>query len=546
MVRPTALIHPQREPASPRPAATILLLRDGTDGVEVLMTRRSPTASFAPGAFVFPGGAVDEDDGCARVQALSDAHADQSPELRRFIVAAIREAFEELGVLLARDAQRTPVVATRAARLAADRDTDFLAMLEAEGLRLALDDVRWFAHWVTDRDLPRRFDARFLMARLPPGQIAVADEREQFEPVWVAPSRALARHDAGDFPMIFPTIRTLRRMAGARSSDELLALAGAAQPLWVSSPRAGRVGGEIVRFSEEESPFGELALVSPDGQIVHDLDWQCERAVPLLRHVARLTAPNPGRMTGPGTNTYLIGDEQSGFVVIDPGPPIDAHIDRLRTLIGDRLRLILCTHSHPDHSPGAFMLQQGRDVRIHGLASAATAAEHSIFVPDESIADGARFEAGGVTIRAIHTPGHAANHVCFFIEEDRLLFSGDHILNGSTTIVGPPDGNMRDYLDSLDRLAALDSAFILPAHGHVIGSPTKAISDLIRHRLKREGKVLEAIRRLPGKGLEDLVTIAYDDTPKELHGIAQRSLFAHVEKLIDDGVVRPDQAGWRA
>ena len=551
MVRPNALLHPQREPAAPRPAATILLLRDARDGVEVLMTRRSASASFAPGAFVFPGGALDAADESPRARALSDAHPAQSDDIRRFAVAAIREAFEELGVLLARTADRAFASPSMVGRLASLRDQDFLSMLDAEGLRLALDEVRFFAHWITDRDLPKRFDARFLMARLPSGQVAVADDREQFEPVWVSPATALARHDAGEFPMIFPTIRTLRRMRTARTSAELLAQCGESTPLWTSSPRAGRLRGAVERYAEEESPFGELELVSPDGQIVHDLDWQSERIVPLLAHVARLTAPNPGRMTGPGTNTYLIGDARAGFVVIDPGPPIDEHIDRLYAHVGSGLKLILCTHSHPDHSPGAFMLQQrmanaGGSVRIHGLASADTAAEHSVFVPDAAIADGERFHVGGVTIRAIHTPGHAANHVCFFVEEDRLLISGDHILNGSTTIVGPPDGDMRDYLDSLARLAALDSAFILPAHGHVIGSPEKAIADLTRHRLKREAKVLDAIRRMPGRGLESLVTLAYDDTPSVVHGIAQRSLLAHALKLVADRTVRSEGEGWVA
>ncbi|MGE0311154.1 MAG: MBL fold metallo-hydrolase [Lautropia sp.] len=551
MVRPATLLHPQREPAPPRPAATILLLRDAADGVEVLMTRRSPSASFAPGAFVFPGGALDVADGSPRAVELSTPRATQTQAFRAFAVAAIREAFEELGVLLARDAGDAFVDPDRVARLAAARDQDFLAMIGREGLKLAVDEVRFFAHWITDRDLPRRFDARFLMARIPPGQQAVADDREQFEPVWVSPAQALARHEAGDFPMIFPTIRTLRRMAQSRTAAELLARCGDETPAWMSSPRAGRVRNEVVRFAEEETAFGELELVSPDGQIVHDLDWQSERVVPLLRHLGRLTAPNPGRMTGPGTNTYVIGDAASGYVVIDPGPPIDAHIERLHAHVGDRLSLILCTHSHPDHSPGAFMLQRrladaGVAVRIHGLASAPTAAEHSRFVPDEPIADDARFAAGGVTIRAVHTPGHAANHVCFFVEEDRLLFSGDHILNGSTTIVGPPDGDMRDYLASLARLDTLDAAFILPAHGHVIGSPSRAIAELTRHRLKRESKVLDAIRRLPGEGLEQLVTLAYDDTPTALHGIAQRSLLAHALKLVADGSVVADGNGWRA
>jgi glyoxylase-like metal-dependent hydrolase (beta-lactamase superfamily II) len=153
-------------------------------------------------------------------------------------------------------------------------------------------------------------------------------------------------------------------------------------------------------------------------------------------------------------------------------------------------------------------------------------------------------ELGDVTLRAVFTPGHAANHVCFFLAEDRLLFSGDHVLNGSTTIVNPPDGHMGDYLRSLDRLATLEPLFILPAHGHVIGSAKESIARLKAHRLLREKKVLDAVTTLPGSDLPDLVPRAYDDTPREAHGIAQRSLLAHLEKLRDDRRVRAQGSLW--
>lgn len=546
MVRPHKLLHPQREAVATRPAATILLLRDHPDGYQVLMTRRSMRASFAPGAFVFPGGALDPGDASERARALSRARQGQTPEHQGFAVAAIREAFEELGVLLASPHDQAGHV-DQATVAAMDRayGADFLAQIEARQLTLAVDEIWWLAHWITDRDLPKRFDARFLVARMPAGQEPKADNSEQFEPVWVAPAEALRRHEAGDFDMIFPTIRTLRRMAKWTTIDALLEACTDEGPSWISCPRAGYLAGRVERYSEDESPFGELELTSPDGQIAHHLDWQSEEPVQLLRDIWRLTAPNPGRMTGPGTNTYVLGNEDDGFIVIDPGPPIEEHVARIARLVGNRLKLILCTHSHPDHSPAAPMLKKLSPAPILGLPSADTAEPHSFFRPDQALTDGQALQLGDITLRAILTPGHAANHVCFFLVEDRLLFSGDHVLNGSTTIVNPPDGHMGDYLRSLDRLASLEPLFILPAHGHVLGAAQQGIARLKAHRLLRERKVVEAVAARPGADLPQLVTLAYDDTPREAHGIAQRSLLAHLQKLRDDGRVRTDGKGWQ-
>src|SRR5512137_2196548 len=207
MVRPAQRLHPQREPAPVRPAATVLLLRDTPQGIEVLMTRRSMTASFAPGAYVFPGGGVDALDADAHPQATrratqSDLHLTQA-------IAAIRESYEELGILLARRPDGAMADANDLAAL--DRKAPFVAQCAARGLTLAASEVFVLAHWITDRDLPRRFDVPFLVARMPHGQHPVADGTEQFEPVWVRPQDALRRHEAGDFFIIFPTIRTLQR-----------------------------------------------------------------------------------------------------------------------------------------------------------------------------------------------------------------------------------------------------------------------------------------------------------------------------------------------
>jgi len=512
------------------------------------MTRRSLSASFAPGAYVFPGGGIDAAD--AQGHALAQRRPGQSDEHLTQAIAAIRESFEELGILLARRADGTAADASDLAQL--DRHAPLLPQCQAQGLTLAADEVFVLARWITDRDLPRRFDVPFLVARMPHNQAPVADEREQFDPVWVRPADALARHREGSFFMIFPTVRTLERLLHFPDVATVLqACAATEEPLWTSCPRAGLLVGHEARYMEGDPPYGELALVCPDGQMLHPLDWQNEQPVPLLKNVQRLTAPNPGVMTGPGTNSYLVGDPRTGYIVIDPGPNDPEHLERLWRAAGGDIRLIICTHSHADHSPGARPLQalclnagQGHGVPpVLGLPSAPTARAASHFTPDRAlqhqelltlISQGLEPEITH-TLQVIHTPGHAANHLCLVLVEDGLLFSGDHILNGSTTVIDPPDGDMTAYLDSL---ALLDDAcaehhidFILPAHGHVLGAARQAIAQLRAHRLQREAKILRVMQALPEGTMDEWVALAYDDVPERIWPVAKRSLLAHVERL---------------
>lgn len=583
MVRPNTHIHPSREIAPLREAATVLLWRDGASGPEVLMTRRSAQASFAPNAYVFPGGGIDASDRAwARMESAHDAHdlvafrASQPQAHRVGALAAIRESFEELGILLARKADGA--WCSQADIDGLDRQGDFYTQVAARGWQLAADSVFMLAHWVTDRDMPKRFDVPFFAARMPDGQTPVADEAEQFAPEWVSPRQALARHARQEFLMIYPTVRTLHRLAAFDGVDAVLAAcaksADGESPLWTSCPRAGLMHGQESRHMEHEPPYGELALVCPQGQMVHELAWQHERPVPLLQHVARLTAPNPSAMTGPGTNSYIIGTPATGYVVIDPGPNVASHIQRLADATGADIRAIVCTHSHADHSPGAKPLQAlcvraGRTPKIYGMASAATARESACFVPDVDLALLLNDERSAyipcgldaentfkITLRAIHTPGHAANHICIVLEEDGLLLSGDHILNGSTPVIDPPDGDMTAYLASLDVLAAAcdayDIRFILPAHGYVLsacdarlgsgctgameapeaqGGARRVIEALKSHRFKREAKVAAALQAKPGASMDDLLAQVYDDVDTRLWPVAARSLAAHVQRL---------------
>lgn len=546
MTRPHYLLHPQNVPVTPLDAATLLLLREHADGgVEVLMTRRSERASFVPSMYVFPGGGIEAQDGEAGDDVIH-SRPGMDAFTRSAAIAALRETLEEMGVLIAIHADGSP--ATQADVEAIDRHAPLWPQLRARGLKLDIAQTWQIGHFTADRNLPRRFAVPFFVARMPQGQTPEPDNREQFEPVWVHPAHALQRFEAGAMPMIFPTIRTLMRLATMGNTDAVLAAVDNG-PLWKYSPRVGMLRGVEERYTDDEAPYGELAMVCPDGQHLHALDWQSEHAVPLRKNLLRLTAANANVMTGPGTNSYLVGEAATGYIAIDPGPKDGAHVKRLFDAAGGDIRAIVCTHSHLDHSPGAFLLQalcvlQGKPKPvIYGLPSADTANAASQFTPDIALQDGERLtltanRAEGKithTLRAIFTPGHAANHLCLLLEEDALLFSGDHILNGSTTIVNPPDGNMADYLDSLDKLDAVCAAhnveFILPAHGYVLGNARLVIAGLKNHRLAREAKVIAAMRAQPAGSLQDWVAHAYADTPQPLWKLAERSLIAHVERI---------------
>lgn len=252
----------------------------------------------------------------------------------------------------------------------------------------------------------------------------------------------------------------------------------------------------------------------------------------LSARVRRIVAPNPGLMTGPGTNTYIVGEND--LVVVDPGPAEPSHIAAILDCVGENLKFIACTHTHPDHSPGAALLAEATGAELIGRVTEDDRHQDLTFQPAAQMEDGDCISGAGWTLRAIRTPGHVDNHVCFLLEEEGMVFAGDHIMNGSTVVIVPPGGNMADYIASLRRLLDYDVKVVAPGHGELIPDCRGEVEKLVRHRLMREAKVASALGSAP-QSLDDLVTTVYDDVDPVMHEWAKLSLLAHLIKLEDEG-----------
>ncbi|ODT08533.1 MAG: MBL fold metallo-hydrolase [Mesorhizobium sp. SCN 65-20] len=277
------------------------------------------------------------------------------------------------------------------------------------------------------------------------------------------------------------------------------------------------------------------------------------QAVPIADGVVRLTANNPSPFTFHGTNSYIVGKDT--LAVIDPGPDDDAHLDALMRFIAGRpVSHILVSHTHRDHSPlaarlktltGAKTVAEGphrtaRALRL-GEVPALDASSDTDFVPDLAIGDSGLVDGDGWALRAVLTPGHAANHAAFALEGTGILFSADHVMAWSTSIVAPPDGAMSDYMASLDRLIERDDRFYLPGHGGLVTAPQKFVRGLKAHRKMRERAILERLAA-GDRSIPDIVKAIYRDTDPRLFGAASLSVLAHLEDLVGTGRVVSDGA----
>jgi glyoxylase-like metal-dependent hydrolase (beta-lactamase superfamily II) len=258
--------------------------------------------------------------------------------------------------------------------------------------------------------------------------------------------------------------------------------------------------------------------------------------------VTRIVAPNPGPLTGPGTNTYVVG-RGDDCVVLDPGPDDALHLERVLAASAGRISRILCTHSHPDHSPGAAVLRARTGAPVYGLPAPDDGFQDASYAPDAGLAEGEEIPLNGDRLTALHTPGHASNHVCFVLESSRLLFTGDHLMSGSTVVILPPDGSMLQYLGSLERLLGHELGAIAPGHGSVIPDAHDDIRRVLAHRLKREGRLVEVLSGRGRASLDELLPQVYDDVPRFMHPAARYSLLAHAIKLAEEGRVVEEEEG---
>ena len=266
--------------------------------------------------------------------------------------------------------------------------------------------------------------------------------------------------------------------------------------------------------------------------------------VQVAEHVRRITAPNASPFTGPGTNTFLLGDP--AWAIVDPGPDIDSHLDAL-VRAAPAARWCFVTHTHRDHSPLAARYCAATGAAAVGLPPPAGLGQDPSFVPQQQPARDLRYAGPqGLSLRAIDTPGHASNHVCYLLEPQALLFSGDHILDGVSPVILAPDGDMRAYLESLRRLKAYAIQAIAPAHGRLLTRPVDVIDGLIAHRLEREAQVLLELRTLGVTSIEALLAIVYRGLQPALSGLARCTLEAHLIKLQHDGLAEQRGELWHA
>ena len=544
-------------PATPKPSATLILLRDAVEGVEVFLMRRTDQAAAFSGAYVFPGGAVDPHDHAEHWQSLGidDANASRQLDLERggaaYALAAIRECFEEAGLLLAYDASGAPV-RLDAVGNAADQEglrkalaageINFVEFCLEHQLHPVIDQLIYFDHWITPFAEKRRFDVRFFLAAAPAEQIASHDNSETVAHAWLKPADALQRFKAGEILLVTPTVKTLEALAAHHSVAEIIAHFSRPRTIRSTLPYIARDNKGKRVLLPGDYAYAEIAKRDTE----HSGTLNCELiagvATPLSPTVRRMVAPNPGIMTGPGTNSYLVGHNE--VAVIDPGPADESHIDALLQTSGGPIRWIFTTHTHPDHSPGATLLKARTGATVLGMAAPAEGPQDQTFAPDRLVTHGDRFTVDGITLRAIHTPGHASNHVCYLLEEERLLFTGDHIMQGSTVVISPPDGDMTAYLESLRALLDLDIDYFAPGHGYLVGQPYQVVEHLLVHRKGREDKILRVLRSQPAATLDSLLPAVYDDVPLQIHGAAKRSLLAHLIKLQTERRVAESNGQW--
>lgn len=542
----------------PRDAATMVVVRDAPAGMEVLMLQRADSSDpldHHGSAWVFPGGTVDPSDRqwhgfCAGADdAVASAHLSLAEGGLDFYIAAIRECFEEAGLLFAVSPDGRwvdPLAALTDWRHRLYRGEVTLGHLCREmGLQLAVDRMLYLSHWMSPLGRSKRFDTRFFLAVAPPAQTPLHDGGETVASAWVRAADWMSRDNV---KLISPTRATLKLLSGFDTVDALWAWACSPREVTRLTPRLGSGRQGLRAVLPHEGAFAEIGRLDPVGHGKALYDIQPGEAVRLSPRVIRLAAPNASLMTGPGTNSYLVGGgPDNTWAVIDPGPAQGGVVDALIAAAPGPIRWILVTHTHMDHSPAAAELKARTGAELLGRLPEHAGGQDPGFAPDRVLQDGERLALQeGVTLRVIHTPGHASNHLCYLLEEERTLFTGDHVMQGSTVVIRPPDGDMGAYLASLRLLLTHELDWLAPGHGFLVGNPREAIQSLVRHRLGREERVVAALQAVGPASADQLLDRVYADVDPRLHSIAIDSLRAHLFKLRQDGVAETTSDGcWK-
>ena len=492
---------------TPKDAAAVILLKNPADP-QMFWVKRSTKLAFMGGFHAFPGGQLDKEDSSIPIAHTGEADA----TLMR--ACAAREFFEEAGVLLARGVERVSAETLLANRHALEaKQKSFKQILEDGDLQVDGAALVEAGRWVTPPFAPRRFDTWFFLAWLPEGQEPSVETGELESGEWIRPQDAVALWQRGEIIMAPPTLHIIKTLAA--NADRLDQMAAAL----VAAPEARR--GSVRRIEFRPGIF--------------------------LFPVKTPTLPPATH-----TNCYIVGGEE--VIIIDPASPyedeqreLDEFIDEL-IAEGRRVREIFLTHHHPDHTGGVNHLSKRLGVPVAAHPLTATRVQHSVevnrFVEDNELID--LTGDPGWRLRALQTPGHTRGHLCFYEENTGAILTGDLVVGIGTVVIDPPEGNMRQYFDSLARLLSLPKlSSLFPAHGPAIGSAREKLEEYVTHRTLRENKILAAVQA--GAALpHEIVEAAYTDVHPSMHGLAERSTVAHLEKLEEEGRVRRDAHGYRA